>query len=51
LGVDAAGQPPAYQKKIVKKPIGIKWAQEDVKTLYSLLNNNNTTNNKYFVII
>jgi hypothetical protein len=52
LGVDAAGQPPAYQKKkIAKKPIGVKLAHEDVKTLYSLINNNNNNNNKCFVII
>jgi len=46
-GVDAAGQPPAHLKKKIakKKPIGniiIKWAQEDVETLYNLLNNNNS---------
>jgi hypothetical protein len=27
--------------------ITVKWAQEDVKTLYSLLNNNNNNNNFY----
>ena len=28
-----------------RKKIIVKWAQEDVKTLYSLLNNNNNNNN------
>jgi len=42
LGVSAAGQPPAHRKKkLAKKPIGniiVKWAQENVETLYNLLN-------------
>jgi hypothetical protein len=42
LGVHAAGQPPAHRKKgIAKKPIAQitnKWVQEDVNTLYNLLN-------------
>jgi hypothetical protein len=29
----------------------VKWAQEDVKTLYNLLNNNNNNNNNRDVII
>jgi len=29
----------------VEDNIIVKWAQEDVKTLYSLLNNNNNNNN------
>jgi hypothetical protein len=47
LGVDAAGQSPAHHKgRLLKSPLGekkkiVKWAQEDVKTLYNLLNNNN----------
>jgi hypothetical protein len=36
LGVDAAGQ------RTAMKPIGNnKWAQDDVNTLYNLLNNKN----------
>jgi hypothetical protein len=38
------------QKRIAKKPIGNKWVQEDVNTLYNLLNNNNN-NNTVFVVV
>ena len=40
-GADAAGQTSAHrEKKIAKKPNGniVRWTQEDVETLYNLLN-------------